>query len=233
LGEHVFAMKEQAAARARAHRRDQGWSIKQIAAALDVAVSSVSVWVRDVELTPKQTAALHARIGAGRVLGNARTTARARAVRKSHQAYGRAMARRADPLHVMGCMLYWAEGSRSRNAVSIANADPALLALFICFLRHSFRCRDEEPTFRCNCFLNTGLSLAEIQSWWLTRLQLPPECLRRAIVNRPSSAGGARKRTLPYGTGHLRVHSTKISQSIHGAIQEYAGIDRPEWLDLR
>jgi hypothetical protein len=37
---------------------------------------------------------------------------------------------------------------------------------------------------------------------------------------------------LPYGTGRLAVHSTDVIQSIYGAIQEYAGIDRPEWLDL-
>jgi hypothetical protein len=133
----------------------------------------------------------------------------------------------------MGCMLYWAEGARSRNAAMLVNADPALLALFLRFLRHSFGVRDEAVTFRCNCYLNNGLSLPEIESWWLGQLQLPRECLRQAIVNRPSSAGRARKRTLQYGTGHLRVHSTEISQSIHGAIQEYAGIDRPEWLDLR
>jgi hypothetical protein len=229
----MFAMKEQQATRARELRKELGWSIKQIAAELDVAVSSVSIWVRHVELTPTQTSALHDRIGEGRVRGNARTTARARARRSAYQAEGRVMARQADPLHMMGCMLYWAEGSRSRNAVSIANSDPAMLALFVRFLRHSFQCRDEELTFRCNCFLNNGLSLEDIESWWLTRLGLPRESLRQATVNHPSTAGGARKRTLPYGTGYLRVHSTEISQSIHGAIQEYAGIDRPEWLDLR
>ena len=30
----------------------------------------------------------------------------------------------------------------------------------------------------------------------------------------------------------MTVHSTFVVQSIYGAIQEYAGIDRPEWLDL-
>ena len=30
----------------------------------------------------------------------------------------------------------------------------------------------------------------------------------------------------------IRVNSTFVVQSIYGAIQEYAGIDRPEWLDL-
>jgi hypothetical protein len=52
-------------------------------------------------------------------------------------------------------------------------------------------------------------------------------------VNRPSSASKHRKgHVLPYGTARLSVHSTFIVQSIYGAIQEYSGIDRPEWLDL-
>ena len=37
---------------------------------------------------------------------------------------------------------------------------------------------------------------------------------------------------LPYGTARLAMHSTFIVQSIYGAIQEYAGFARPEWLDL-
>jgi hypothetical protein len=36
---------------------------------------------------------------------------------------------------------------------------------------------------------------------------------------------------LPYGTCRLVVHDTALVQSIYGAIQEYAGFDRPEWLD--
>ena len=63
----------------------------------------------------------------------------------------------------------------------------------------------------------------------------PPRCLRKAVVNRAvvGVASGCKGHVLPYGTGaRSRVHSTFIVQSIYGAIQEYAGIDRPEWLDL-
>ena len=53
------------------------------------------------------------------------------------------------------------------------------------------------------------------------------------MVNRPSSASRRLKgNILPYGTARVRVNSTFLVQSIYGAIQEYAGIDRPEWLDL-
>ena len=74
------------------------------------------------------------------------------------------------------------------------------------------------------------LSLAEIEAYWLETLELPATCLRASIVNRPSSASRRRGRTLVYGTGRLSVASTAVVQSIYGAIQEYAMLDRPEWL---
>jgi len=49
-------------------------------------------------------------------------------------------------------------------------------------------------------------------------------------VNRPSRASQGKRRTLPYGTARVVVHSTALVQSLYGAIQEYAGVERPEWL---
>jgi hypothetical protein len=40
-----------------------------------------------------------------------------------------------------------------------------------------------------------------------------------------------RRNKLPYGTCKLVYNDTRTMQSIYGAIQEYAGFDRPEWLD--
>ena len=40
-----------------------------------------------------------------------------------------------------------------------------------------------------------------------------------------------RRNMLPYGTCWLTVCSTAIVQHLYGAIQEYGGFDRPEWLD--
>jgi transposase len=51
-------MKTQERELARVLRRDEGASIKDIARRLNVSVSSVSVWVRDVELSEGQEAIL-------------------------------------------------------------------------------------------------------------------------------------------------------------------------------
>ena len=50
-------------------------------------------------------------------------------------------------------------------------------------------------------------------------------------MNHASSASRWRRNVLIYGTARLSVCSTFLVQSIYGAIQEYAGFDRPEWLD--
>ena len=220
---------------ARQLRGEHGLPLREIARRVGVSVSSVSFWVRDVELTPAQEAALAARNPArnAQVNGAQSNRLRRRAERLAAQEHGRALARAGDPAFVAGCMLYWAEGRKHRNVVGLTNADPDLLTAFVGFLRRSFAVADDRIAFSVNCFLGNGLSLEEIEAWWLERLSLPRGALRKAAVNRASSASARRRgHILPYGTGRVTVCSTFIVQSIYGAIQEHAGIDRPEWLDL-
>jgi hypothetical protein len=220
---------------ARHLRSDLGLSVKEIARRVGVSAGSVSLWVRDVPLTPEQEAALDARNPARNAQRNGAATnrKRRRAERAAAQEHGRVLARAGEPEFVAGCMLYWAEGAKSRNNVVLVNADADLLDAFLQFLRTYFGVPDARIAFSVNCFLRNGFTLDEIESWWLERLALPRSSLRKAAVNRVSSAS-QRKRghVLPYGTGRIAVHSTFIVQTIYGAIQEYAVIDRPEWLDL-
>ena len=85
--------------------------MKTIARRLGVSVSSVSLWVRDIELSPSQRAALRNKISGG---WSANAIA-ARRRRRLSQEGGRALVRDADPLFVAGIMLFWAEGAKARN----------------------------------------------------------------------------------------------------------------------
>jgi transcriptional regulator with XRE-family HTH domain len=157
-------MKPAERAQARLLRAEHGWSIKRIAASLDVSVSSVSRWVSDIELTAPQLEALAAanpvyardRVGT-RVFADA-----CRESRRLWQEEGRALARRGDPLHLVGCMLYWAEGSKGRNAVHFTNSDADMLAMCRRFLRGCYAVADDRIRLSVSCHLNNGLSLAEI-----------------------------------------------------------------------
>ena len=219
---------------ARQLRRDEALSMKAIAFRLGVSLSSVSRWTRDIELTAEQQEQLrlaNPRFNA-QLRGQGGRRRSARAAREAAQVDGRERARNHDVLHAKGCMLYWAEGSKSRNVVVLTNSDPDLHRLFLGFLRSCYEVPDGKVALSVNCHLGNGLSVADIESWWLARLNLPPSCLRKATVNRPSGASALRRgHVLPFGTARIAVCDTRIVQSIYGAIQEYAGIDRPEWLD--
>jgi hypothetical protein len=218
---------------ARRLRREDGLALGVIAERLAVAKSSVSVWTRDIPLTEAQHERLRQAnpIYNQQLRGQEGRRASARAARLAAQEHGRDVARRGDPLHLLGCMLYWAEGSKSRNCVVFVNTDVAMHRAFLRFLRDSCDVADERITLRVNCHLNNGLSLEEIEAWWLAELSLPRSCVRAATVNRPSSASRWRRNVYVYGTAAVRVDSTFIVQSIYGAIQEYGGFERPAWLN--
>jgi hypothetical protein len=207
-------------------------AMKAIARELGVSVGSVSVWTRDIALTEQQKAALAERNHrfSGQTRGHYERSQNARLRRLISQLQGRAVARRRDPRHQAGCMLYWAEGSKSKNSVQFVNSDAEMLRFFKEFL---MACYDVTPDKLCvsvNCYLNNGLTLKEIERHWLDVLELPSTCLRKATVNTPPRASKQQKRNLPYGTARLTLHSTNVVQSIYGAIQEYGGFDEPDWL---
>jgi len=219
---------------ARELRRARGLPIKEIARLVGVAPSSVSVWVRDVPLTSVQIEALRQKNPAynRQLRGATRNAERGRARRSAYQDEGRALARRANPLHVAGAMLYWAEGDKRSNCARLSNSDPELVQLFAHFLRTEFGVSDERLRITCNLFADHVERQYEIEQFWLEVLELPRSCLCASTVNTYSKYSQKKRRNkLPYGTVRVCVHSTRVVQSIYGSIQEYAGFDRPEWLD--
>jgi hypothetical protein len=212
--------------------RALGWSIGEIERAVGVSRASVSVWVRDVELTPEAERRLVWRAGLGPTRSAKRSAERAREIRRGYQKEGRRLAGDRDASYAAGCMLYWAEGAKTRNYVNLVNSDPELLATFLRFLREHFDVATEGFTVRCNLFADHIERQREIEQYWLDRLGLPQSCLRKSHVNVYSKySQKKRQNKLPYGTCEIRYFSTEIVQTIYGSIQEYGGFDRPEWLD--
>lgn len=224
-------------AAARRLREREGMPLKQIAARLGVSASSVHSWTRDIELTPEQrrrnrtgprgpqNPALIARRAAAR-------SGAARERRRRYQDEGRARARLGDPIHLAGCMLHWAEGSKKRNAIKFSNSDPRMVRIYVDFLRACLGAGEKDIAISLHVYLGNGLSLNEIERYWLNFLHLSARCLRGHSINPfPTSSSGRKRNKLPYGVCSVVVHDTRRVQHIYGAIQEYGGFDEPAWLD--
>lgn len=217
--------------------RAKGEPFKRIAAQLGLSVSTVHSWTRDIELTPEQKKYnLRGPRGPQSPAHIARRTEAWRETnrkrRRGYQCEGREAARRREPLHMAGCMLYWAEGSKERNGVKFVNSDVGMVRFFVSFLRQCLGVPAADFRIRLNVYTNNGLTLDQIEGYWLRELALPRSCLREHIVNHYPTSSSGKKRNLPYGVCTLTVaKGTRLVQHIYGAIQEYAGFEEPRWLD--
>jgi transposase-like protein len=201
--------------------RRNGQSIKEIARRLGVSQSSASIWVRDIELTFDEE---RDRLERARTLRSQSRRAYFRDRRLEFQAEGREQARRGNAGHATGCMLYWAEGCKSRNAAQFVNSDPAMVRYFVEFLRREFAVPNEALRIDCNLFADHLVRQREIEQFWLDTLGLPASCLRTSTVNVYSKHSQKKRRNkLPYGTVRVCVHSTRIVQSIYGSTRSTAG----------
>jgi transposase-like protein len=214
-------------------RKDEGRSVREIAEILGVARSSVSRWVRDVELSAEQLDSLHrqGRVRRAQRLG-AEANARRSLVRRSgYQARGRALAREGSAVYAAGCMLYWAEGAKTRNTACFTNSDPAMMRFFVDFLRRFFDLADHEFRVSCNLYADHASRIHEVENFWLDVMQLPRSCLLASTVNHYSPVSRRKRRNfLPHGTCRVLVHRTDVIQTIFGSIQELGGFTRSEWL---
>jgi len=122
--------------------RKQGKSVREITAVIGVSKSSVSRWVRDIELTEEQLLNLERRgaikRGRGQLNGAKLNRTRALELRRTYQEDGKRDARNGSRLHLTGCMLYWAEGAKHRNSVKFGTSDLAMNRLFLRFLTECF-----------------------------------------------------------------------------------------------
>jgi len=130
-------------------------------------------------------------------------------------------------------MLFWAEGSRERNAVKFTNSDPEMMAFFMRFLRGHLGVTNDMVGIWCNLFADHQQNRERIEQFWLDTLELPRSALGKSTVNVYSKHSTKRRQNvLQYGTCRISVYRTRIVQILYGAIQELAGFDRSRWATM-
>lgn len=215
-------------------RSTLGMSLGEIANKLSVSKGSVSLWVRDIRLTSEQKTILLNKnpLYNGQCAGAKKREEDARELRLQYQQEGRNKAKEKEALHMAGCMLYWAEGSKKINTVIFTNSDINMMKFFLNFIRKYFNIDNGDIKIGINCYLNNNLTLEQIENYWIENLGITRCCLNKSIVNNypSSSKKKTKKNKIIYGTCRICIHNFRIVQHIYGAIQEYAGFENSKWL---
>lgn len=213
-------MKSEERKQARNLRR-RGWSMNEIASKLDVAKSTVSYWVRDVNITPSQKQHLSQKGHTRSLIEKRRSTRLHREDKKRALAKNRA--RKEVPpltkqdLFLIGSALYWAEGRKTnRGIVSISNGDPRLIQISMRFF--SQICEVPKHRFRGHIHIHPHLDPEKAKRYWAKMSGIPEHQFYKTY-NKPNISSKNKKDTLPYGTLSIIVCDTQLFLRIQGWIE--------------
>ena len=218
--------KERAAAR---RLRGQGWSIREIALEIKCAKSSVSGWVRDIPLTPRQIKRLKSNQDKGRAKAANHPNSpkqvwariRGSIIESAAREIPAECSRRV--LKVVGSSLYWAEGCKSVcNMVNFSNSDPKMIVLMMRFFRDV--CKVSEEKFRGAVNIHPQRDIKKAVKFWSGISGIPVRQFHKTQI--AVSKAGRHKRDS--GTFRIVISDARLQSRIKGWIK---GLE--EWCDNR
>lgn len=198
--------------------RKQGWSLGDIRRKLKVAKSSVSIWVRDIELTKEQRQGLSER-GTSREIIERRRDTRLKHENSRRQIIIDAAKKEIKSLSekelkFVGIALYWAEGSKTQRGIaSFSNADPNLIKVMMQFFRKI--CKVPESKFRGHIFLHPHLDPINAVQYWHNISNIPVKQFFKTSMQQSKSSKN-KKDSLPFGTMNIEICSTELFLRIKG-----------------
>jgi hypothetical protein len=199
--------------------RAQGKSIGLIAKELSVSKSSVKIWTQNITLSPEQIENLKNNKRGGSIQASFINQEKARNWRKQYQEEGRKKAKEKNILHCMGCMLFWAEGTKNKNKITFTNSDVHMMKLFVKFLKESLNLTSKQITISVNCFLHNSKDIDEVHNYWVKELNIAGCNIQKPTVK-------ITKEPIDnFGICAVHIFNTKLAQQLYGAIQEYGNFN--------
>ncbi len=200
--------------------RRGGASIKDIAKILDVAKSSVSVWVRNIDLTELQAMTLqnksHSRVSVEKRRKSRLDNESIKRQLKIKGAAATIPTIDLDTLKLIGTMLYWAEGGKTQRMVRFSNGDPEMIKIMMAFFRSV--CCVPEDKFRGYIHIHPHLNVAGAENYWseVSGVQLTQFF---KTYTKPNKSSQNKKDTLPYGVFDIYIMDTNLFYRITGWAQ--------------
>ena len=190
--------------------RSEGRTIADIAAALGVSKSSVSLWVRDVEIEPLLRRPSPERRPHPQHL--ARLAEIADCERLGRERIGTLS---DDAFLAAGVALYAGEGGKREGAVLFANTDATMVSFFCAWLRCFFEI--DEERLRVRVYLHVGLDLDEAERFWSDVTGIPRSHFRAAY--RAVADGGIRTNKHEHGCAYVRYACSRTHREIMGLVR--------------
>lgn len=209
-------------------RTECGLSYSEISNSLSgVPKSTLSHWLTNYPLTEEQRVRVYGKRSDSRLggAGNARRWSNARSEMLSiAKDKFRDVTLDRNAFSLAGAALYWGEGRKGKNYLSVSNSDPELLLFFVTWLREIIGVDPRDLRCSISVHLGNGITILEIKEYWASKLGIPINQFRNLIIN-PTSPGWrhTKKSVHKYGIPCVFLASTFKYRSSVVALLEKIG----------
>ncbi len=195
--------------------RRQGFSYREILKQMKVSKSSLSIWLREIELTEYQKKRLFKK-GEQAIYDVAKRKVAAR-IKKTNEIMELGIKEvqllKNNPLFLVGMALYWAEGAKnSTECAKLANSDEKMIALIMKWFREI--CKVPEKKFRIHIHMHSLHCRKDIIEYWSKITGIPKNQFYKPYIKKTSL--GQRKNILYNGTCSVVVNDKDLFRKISG-----------------
>lgn len=208
--------------------RRKGLSYNEIRKEINVAKSSLSLWLKHIPLSRKYKERLYTK--QIKILTRGPSSQKERRAREIENIINEAKNEIGLPLSIevlrmMGAMLYWAEGRKMKGTMELTNSDPLLILFFVKWLDKIFKISSKDLKMRLNIYPQQ--QERKIKRFWSDLTGVPLSNFGKSFVKPPNKF--FKKNNLYYGTARIEVpKSVDKKHKIHGWIQKALEDIHPE-----
>ena len=201
--------------------RSQGLSYREIQKRTTIAKSTLSLWCKDISLSPQQKTRLGARYDFQLRGAKANRVKRQKQIKAIKEEAKSGFSSLTDSeFKVAGLMLYWAEGNKTLYP-GVANSDPKLIRFMMKWFRQV--CFVHNDKFKIHLHLHSGQNEDKIKSFWSKLTCIPLKQFGKSHVKREGS--GHKKNVLYMGTAKIGIYNKDLLYKILGWIEKICQIE--------
>jgi hypothetical protein len=201
--------------------RKRGWSINEICSKFNFAKGSVSLWVRNIELTEAQKQRLSQKGLKKEVIERRRKTRLKKENDRRQIIIDKAKKDikkiSEKDLKNIGIALYWAEGAKAnRGNVQFSNSDPKMIKIMMIFFKKI--CKIPKEKLRGRIHIHSHLDAKKAEKYWSSISCIPLNQFYKTYC-KPSISSKHKKDSLPFGTFDITICNTELFLKIKGWIE--------------
>ncbi len=207
----------------------KGESIKDIASRLKIAKSTISLWCRDIRLTPEQIQRLHEKMIKGGYKGRMKGAGmqyekrlekieawREKGIEKIKRLSNR-------DILIATIALYWGEGARKARGIRFSNSDPEMINLIIKSFRKIWKI--DKSRFVAYVGINEihKNRIEEVENYWSRITKIPRMQFTKTTLIKAKNKKEYRNFPIHYGTLTMKIkRSAELYYEIKGLIEGLA-----------